>query len=197
MPGFEFFGEEEKKEVQDVLDNGVLMRYGFDGMRNGHHKAKELEIAFAKAMQCDHAQVVSSGTAALTVALAVAGIGAGAGAAACSLELATPERFGKPAAVISVAGGFAGIGAEVSGGVSSGGASTGCVAASTGGASAGCDGVMIAGVSGTDVAPRLRLGNPAEVVPASAVSRATGAGSGVCAGALLAAGATTSAVGCS
>ncbi len=77
MPGFEFFGEEEKKEVQDVLDNGVLMRYGFDGMRNGHHKAKELEIAFAKAMQCDHAQVVSSGTAALTVALAVAGIGAG------------------------------------------------------------------------------------------------------------------------
>jgi len=39
MPGFELFGEEEKKEVQDVLDNGVLMRYGFDGNRNGHYKA--------------------------------------------------------------------------------------------------------------------------------------------------------------
>ncbi len=77
MPGFEFFGEEEKKEVQDVLDSGVLMRYGFDAMRNGHHKAKELEIAFAKTMQCDYTQVVSSGTAALTVALATAGIGAG------------------------------------------------------------------------------------------------------------------------
>ena len=77
MPGFEFFGEEEKKEVQDVLDNGVLMRYGFDAMRNGHHKAKELEVAFAKTMECEYSQLVSSGTAALTVALVAAGIGAG------------------------------------------------------------------------------------------------------------------------
>jgi len=77
MPGFEFFGKEEKKEVQDVLDNGVLMRYGFDGMRNGHYKAKELEIDFAKVMHSKYAQLVSSGTAALTVALATAGIGAG------------------------------------------------------------------------------------------------------------------------
>ena len=43
MPGFELFGELERKEVHDVLDNGVLMRYGFDGMRNGHWKSKELE----------------------------------------------------------------------------------------------------------------------------------------------------------
>ena len=43
MPGFELFGDLERKEVNDVLDNGVLMRYGFDGMRNGHWKAKELE----------------------------------------------------------------------------------------------------------------------------------------------------------
>ena len=34
MPGFELFGESEKSQVQDVLDSGVLMRYGFDGMRN-------------------------------------------------------------------------------------------------------------------------------------------------------------------
>ena len=33
MPGFEVFGEEERKHVQDVLDSGILMRYGFDGMR--------------------------------------------------------------------------------------------------------------------------------------------------------------------
>ena len=45
MPGFELFGEAEKAQVQDVLDSGVLMRYGFDGMRNGHWKAKELEKA--------------------------------------------------------------------------------------------------------------------------------------------------------
>ena len=77
MPGFELFGEEERKEVQDVLDNGVLMRYGFDPMRNGHHKALELEKDLAKRMETKYAQLVSSGTAALTVALACAEIGAG------------------------------------------------------------------------------------------------------------------------
>ncbi|WP_103070584.1 DegT/DnrJ/EryC1/StrS family aminotransferase [Aquimarina sediminis] len=77
MPGFELFGAEEQKEVQDVLDNGVLMRYGFDPMRKGHHKALELERDLADRMQSKYAQVVSSGTAALTVALASAGIGSG------------------------------------------------------------------------------------------------------------------------
>ncbi|WP_074410188.1 DegT/DnrJ/EryC1/StrS family aminotransferase [Aquimarina megaterium] len=77
MPGFELFGAEEQKEVQDVLDNGVLMRYGFDPMRNGHYKALELERDLANRMQSKYAQVVSSGTAALTVALACAGIGSG------------------------------------------------------------------------------------------------------------------------
>ncbi len=77
MPGFELFGEQEKKEVQDVLDSGVLMRYGFDGMRNDHWKAKELEAAITARMQTKHTQLVSSGTAALTIALASAGIGAG------------------------------------------------------------------------------------------------------------------------
>jgi Predicted pyridoxal phosphate-dependent enzyme apparently involved in regulation of cell wall biogenesis len=77
MPGFELFGDKERKEVQDVLDSGVLMRYGFDGMRNGHWKAKELETALAERMQTQHVHLVSSGTAALTVALASAGVGAG------------------------------------------------------------------------------------------------------------------------
>lgn len=77
MPGFELFGDKERNEVKDVLDSGVLMRYGFDGMRNGHWKARELEKKLAQRMQTNHAQLVSSGTAALTVALASAGIGAG------------------------------------------------------------------------------------------------------------------------
>lgn len=77
MPGFEIFGAEERKQVNDVLQSGVLMRYGFDGMRNNHWKAKEFEIAFAKRMGSEYCQLVSSGTAALTVALASAGIGAG------------------------------------------------------------------------------------------------------------------------
>ena len=77
MPGFELFGDKERKQVNDVLDSGVLMRYGFDGMRNGHWKAKELEKALEKRMQVNHAQLVSSGTAALTVALACAKVGRG------------------------------------------------------------------------------------------------------------------------
>lgn len=77
MPGFEIFGDEERKQVNDVLETGVLMRYGFDGMRNNHWKAKEFETAFAKRMGAEYCQLVSSGTAALTVALASAGIGAG------------------------------------------------------------------------------------------------------------------------
>ena len=77
MPGFESFGDAERKEVQDVLDNGILMRYGFDGMRNGHWKAKELEQALQEKLEVKHAQLVSSGTAAVSIALASAGIGAG------------------------------------------------------------------------------------------------------------------------
>ena len=53
------------------------MRYGFDGMRKGHWKAKALEKALENRMQVNHAQLVSSGTAALTVALACAKVGAG------------------------------------------------------------------------------------------------------------------------
>lgn len=77
MPGFELFGDLERKEVNDVLDNGVLMRYGFDGMRNGHWKSKELESALEETFQSKHVQLVSSGTAAVSVALASAGVGAG------------------------------------------------------------------------------------------------------------------------
>lgn len=77
MPGFELFGEAERKHVNDVMQSGILMRYGFDGVRNGHWKAKEFEQTFAHRMGTQHCQLVSSGTAALTVALASAGIGAG------------------------------------------------------------------------------------------------------------------------
>ncbi|WP_179349380.1 DegT/DnrJ/EryC1/StrS family aminotransferase [Winogradskyella pacifica] len=77
MPGFELFSDLERNEVNDVLDNGVLMRYGFDGMRKGHWKAKELESELGKTFQSNHVQLVSSGTAAVSVALASAGVGAG------------------------------------------------------------------------------------------------------------------------
>jgi len=77
MPGYELFGAEERKEVNDVLETGILMRYGFDGPRKGIWKAKELEAEICKTFGSNHAQVVSSGTAALTLALSSLGIGAG------------------------------------------------------------------------------------------------------------------------
>ena len=77
MPGFELFGDAEKKEVQDVLNSGVLMRYGFDGMRQGHWKANELEKEIESQFEIQHAQLLSSGTAAVSLALASSGIGAG------------------------------------------------------------------------------------------------------------------------
>jgi 8-amino-3,8-dideoxy-alpha-D-manno-octulosonate transaminase len=77
MPGFELFGAEERKEVNDVLETGILMRYGFDGMRNGIWKAKELESEICKTFNSGYAQLVSSGTAALTLALSALGIGYG------------------------------------------------------------------------------------------------------------------------
>ena len=77
MPGFELFGDAERKEVNDVLESGVLMRYGFDGARNGHWKAKELEQELQDNLGVKHAQLTSSGTTALNVALAVLGVGAG------------------------------------------------------------------------------------------------------------------------
>ncbi|MEO8582740.1 MAG: DegT/DnrJ/EryC1/StrS family aminotransferase [Flavitalea sp.] len=77
MPGYEFFGEEERKQVQDVLNTGILMRYGFDGPRKGIWKSKELEQNICDTFGCRYAQLVSSGTAALTTALSSLGIGYG------------------------------------------------------------------------------------------------------------------------
>jgi 8-amino-3,8-dideoxy-alpha-D-manno-octulosonate transaminase len=77
MPGFELFGAEERKEVNDVLETGILMRYGFDAQRKGIWKSKELEQEICTTFNTPHAQLVSSGTAALTIAIAALGIGAG------------------------------------------------------------------------------------------------------------------------
>lgn len=77
MPGFEIFGGEERKEVQDVLDTGVLSRYGFDGVRKGHWKAKTFESELATRTGASYCHLCSSGTAALCIALASCGIGAG------------------------------------------------------------------------------------------------------------------------
>lgn len=77
MPGFELWSDAERKEVNDVLETGILMRYGFDGPRKGKWKAKELEAAICQTFGSRYAQLTSSGTAALTTALAALGIGSG------------------------------------------------------------------------------------------------------------------------
>ena len=77
MPGFEIFDAEERKEVLDVLETGVLMRYGFDAVRAGHWKAKTFEAELAQRMGVKHCHLCASGTAALSVSLAACGIGAG------------------------------------------------------------------------------------------------------------------------
>jgi len=77
MPGFELFGPEERKEVNDVLETGILMRYGFDGPRKGIWKSQELEETISRKLGCQYTQLVSSGTSALTTALTALGIGAG------------------------------------------------------------------------------------------------------------------------
>ncbi len=77
MPGFEIFGDEERKEVTDVLDTGVLFRYGFEGARNGHFKALEFEKKLGDITGAAFSHLCSSGTSALCTALAACGIGAG------------------------------------------------------------------------------------------------------------------------
>ena len=77
MPGYEFFGEEERKEIDDVMNTGILMRYGFHAQRKGNWKAKELEQKITETFGCKYAQLTSSGTSALTTAMAALGIGFG------------------------------------------------------------------------------------------------------------------------
>jgi 8-amino-3,8-dideoxy-alpha-D-manno-octulosonate transaminase len=77
MPGYEIIGEEEKKEILEVLANKVVFRYGFDTERKGIYKVATFEKEFAKYCGVEHALAVSSGTAALRVALAAIGISPG------------------------------------------------------------------------------------------------------------------------
>ena len=77
MPGFELFGAEERQHINDVMETGILMRYGFDGPRKGIFKANELEQKITEVFGCGYAQLTSSGTAALTTAMSALNIGVG------------------------------------------------------------------------------------------------------------------------
>jgi 8-amino-3,8-dideoxy-alpha-D-manno-octulosonate transaminase len=77
MPGTELFGAEERKEVNDVMETGILFRYGHDAQRNNHWKAKDFEAEVKKITGAKFAHAMSSGSTAIATALAASGIGAG------------------------------------------------------------------------------------------------------------------------
>ena len=77
MPGTELFGQEERKEVNDVMETGMLFRYNHDQQRNGMWKAREFEAEAMKITGAKYAHAVSNGSAAIAIALAASGIGAG------------------------------------------------------------------------------------------------------------------------
>lgn len=77
MPGTEFYGAEERKEINDVLETGIFFRYNHDAQRNNIWKARDFEAEVKKITGAAHAHAVSSGSTAVATALAAAGIGAG------------------------------------------------------------------------------------------------------------------------
>jgi 8-amino-3,8-dideoxy-alpha-D-manno-octulosonate transaminase len=79
MPGYEVFGEDERNAINELFDGngGILFAHGFDAMRKGIYKVREFESKLAEKFNVSHAQAVSSGSAALRVALATLDIGPG------------------------------------------------------------------------------------------------------------------------
>lgn len=77
MPGSELFGIEERKEINDVMETGILFRYNHEAQRNNIWKARDFETEVRKITGAQYAHAVSSGSTAVSCALAGAGIGSG------------------------------------------------------------------------------------------------------------------------
>ena len=79
MPGYELINKEENKEINTIFKkgNGVLFRQGFENVRNNIYKVKSFESKFKKKFKGNFALAVTSGTAALRIALASKNIGKG------------------------------------------------------------------------------------------------------------------------
>lgn len=76
-PGLFCFGDEERKEVNDVLSTGHLSRYGSLEDPNFKHKVYSLEQEFSEYTGARHAIATSSGTGSLFVSLLALGLSAG------------------------------------------------------------------------------------------------------------------------
>lgn len=80
MPGWELVGNEELESIKEIFSEGggVFFRHGFDQVRGDCFKVKSFEDEFQKKMLSKgKCLAVSSGTAALRVALASLGINKG------------------------------------------------------------------------------------------------------------------------
>ena len=70
MPGYELIDNKEFKQVTQVFKKSkTLFRMGFDKQRKGVYKVNDFENKFAEKLKSKYALAVSSGTAALRVAL--------------------------------------------------------------------------------------------------------------------------------
>lgn len=98
MAGTELFGNEERKEVLDVLETGILFRYNHDSQRNGIWKAKTFEQEFSTYLGAKHTHFCASGTAADSLSLACCGIGFG------DEVIVPPYTFIAPIEAVLVAG---------------------------------------------------------------------------------------------
>ncbi|TAF66628.1 MAG: DegT/DnrJ/EryC1/StrS family aminotransferase [Cytophagales bacterium] len=75
MPGSELIGQEERKEINDVLESGILFRYNHEDLRNNHWKAREFEEELKKFTKAPYALMCSSGTTAVAICMAACGVG--------------------------------------------------------------------------------------------------------------------------
>ena len=70
MPGYELIDKKEFEQVSEIFRKSkTLFRMGFDKQRKGIFKVKDFENSFAKKLKSKYALAVTSGTAALRVAL--------------------------------------------------------------------------------------------------------------------------------
>jgi len=77
MAGAEIFDSEEIKAMADVIERKMIHRYGSHAMRNGQYRVDEFEDKVKEITGAKYALGVSSGTAALIVALKGIGINPG------------------------------------------------------------------------------------------------------------------------
>jgi dTDP-4-amino-4,6-dideoxygalactose transaminase len=76
-PGAYLIGEEEKKELEEVIKSGYIVRYGSEDDKNFKRKVATFEKEFSQYMKIKHCIAMNSGTSALLSGLAALGIGPG------------------------------------------------------------------------------------------------------------------------